>query len=211
MSCLVTRPWWPVPDTLRDVHAGFRGDPPHHGGRPGAETLLAGGSAGDIFGLQARNRGRRRSGLGGRGRCLGPSRVRSGRSAGPCGHPVPVRVDVRDDGADLDGLALRHEDFDQGSRRRRRDLGVHLVRGDLQDRLVPLDGVADLLQPLGNRALDDGFAHLGHRHFDSGHEQLLHALVRRATRTSADRGVNRRSSLPIRGRSVSILQDNVPL
>jgi hypothetical protein len=42
----------------------------------------------------------------------------------------------------------------------RRDLGVDLVGGDLEQRLVDLDGVADLLQPAGDGAFGDALAQL---------------------------------------------------
>ena len=44
----------------------------------------------------------------------------------------------------------------------RGNLGIDLVGGDLEERLVALDGVAGLLEPLGEGAFGDGFAHLGH-------------------------------------------------
>ena len=148
---------------LGDVHAGLRGDPPHDGGRAGSQALLAGGGAGNVFGVGGGRRGWRFRGRFRRRLRLG-WRDRHGR-----GPARPVRVDVRNDRADLDGLAFGHEDLGQSPRRRGGDFGVHLVGGDLEDRFVALDGVADLLQPLGHRPLGDGLAHLGHRHFDSGH------------------------------------------
>ncbi len=54
------------------------------------------------------------------------------------------------------------------ARGRRRDLGVHLVGGDLEQRLVALDLVPDLLHPLGDGALGDRLAHLGHDHVSHG-------------------------------------------
>ena len=44
----------------------------------------------------------------------------------------------------------------------RGNFGVDFVSGDFEKRFVALDFVAGLLQPLGDCALDDGFAHLGH-------------------------------------------------
>ena len=58
--------------------------------------------------------------------------------------------------------ALLDLDLEQRPRDRRRDLGVHLVGRDLEDRLVPLDRVADLLEPLGDGSLGDRLAHLRH-------------------------------------------------
>ena len=45
---------------------------------------------------------------------------------------------------------------------RRRHLGVDLVGRHLEQRLVLGDLVADLLEPLRDRALGDGLAELGH-------------------------------------------------
>ena len=77
-----------------------------------------------------------------------------------------VRRDPRERGADVDGHARLHEHLGQPAGRRRRDLGVDLVRGDLGERLVGLHPVADLLVPGDDRALGDGHAHLGHRDVD---------------------------------------------
>ncbi len=61
----------------------------------------------------------------------------------------------RDRGADLDGLSLAYEDLLDRPRRRRGDFGVDLVGRYLDEELVLIDGVALLLEPLGNRSLDD--------------------------------------------------------
>src|SRR6185503_8852613 len=74
----------------------------------------------------------------------------------------------------------------------RRNLGVHLVRGDLEERLVPLDRVADLLEPLGQRPLGDGLTHLGHHDVYACHRITL---VASSARVFA-RGVRARSSPP---------------
>src|SRR4029453_17744001 len=50
-------------------------------------------------------------------------------------------------GADVDGLVLTDLDRQEYARGRRRDFGVDLVRGYLEQRLVGLDGVALLLEP----------------------------------------------------------------
>ena len=56
-----------------------------------------------------------------------------------------------------------HADLGQRPRRGRRHLGVDLVGRDLEERLVARDGLAHRLQPLGDGALGDGLAELGHR------------------------------------------------
>ena len=70
------------------------------------------------------------------------------------------------DGADYrvhsDGRAFGDFDFLQNSRGGSGNFGVDFVGGDFKQRFVALNLVARLFQPLGNSALDDGFAHLGH-------------------------------------------------
>ena len=70
--------------------------------------------------------------------------------------------DDRDDRADLDGLVLGHADLREETCDGSRNLGVHLVGGDLKQRLVGIDGVAHGLQPRGDGALGDGLAQGGH-------------------------------------------------
>ena len=72
-------------------------------------------------------------------------------------------ADHRQLGADLDGLVLLDLDLQQGARDGRGDLGVDLVGGDLEQRLVHGDLVADRLQPAGDGALGDGLAERGER------------------------------------------------
>src|SRR5580658_5654476 len=75
-----------------------------------------------------------------------------------------------DDRGDRDRLALLHADFAQHAAGRGRDLGVHLVGADLEQRLALGDLVTDLLEPLVHGALVDRFTHPGHDHF--GHQFL---------------------------------------
>ena len=65
---------------------------------------------------------------------------------------------------DLDRLALGNEDLTEHARRRRRHLGVDLVRRDLEERLVPLDRIADRLHPAGDRPFGHRLAELRHHH-----------------------------------------------
>src|SRR5258708_7595634 len=77
-------------------------------------------------------------------------------------------ADDGDYGVDGDGLAFADLDLGEGSGDGRGDLGVDLVGRDLEDGLVTLDGVADLLEPFGDRALGDGLAHLRHHDLCTG-------------------------------------------
>ena len=100
---------------------------------------------------------------------------------------VHVRLEARDDRLHRHRLPFGHEDLGEHAARRRRNLGVDLVRRDLEDRLVALHLVADLLQPLRQRAFGDRFAHLGHHDVYTCHRITLVPSCcarRRATRSS---------------------------
>src|SRR4029078_11283665 len=60
------------------------------------------------------------------------------------------------------------EDLLQDAARWAWHLGVDLVRGDLEERLVGGDRLALGLEPLRDRSLGDGHAHLGHDDVDCG-------------------------------------------
>jgi hypothetical protein len=78
-------------------------------------------------------------------------------------------LDPGDRGADFYRLALDRENLDQDARSRRRYVGIDLIGGDLEDRLVALDFVAHVLEPFRNGPLGDRLAHLGHDDIDSSH------------------------------------------
>ena len=103
-----------------------------------------------------RARRARRRGAGGgsaavpaRRRRRAPARRGAARRRGAAGGAAGGRgVGVADDGdhgADVDRVALGHADLGQRAGDRRRHLGVDLVGGHLEQRLVGGDGVADLL------------------------------------------------------------------
>jgi len=74
---------------------------------------------------------------------------------------------------DLDRLALLDEDLREDAAAGARYLRVHLVGRDLEQRFVGFDLLALLLQPLRDRALGDGHAHLRHDDVDrfrGGHQ-----------------------------------------
>ena len=72
------------------------------------------------------------------------------------------RADRGDDAVDRNRLPFLDLDLGQHACRRRGDLGVHLVGGDLEQRLVAIDRIADLLDPADDRAFGDRLPHLGH-------------------------------------------------
>jgi hypothetical protein len=65
--------------------------------------------------------------------------------------------------AHLDDVVLLRIDFQEHAGDRGRNLGVHLVGTDLQQRLVDGYRVSDLLEPSGDRAFDNALAERRHR------------------------------------------------
>ena len=99
-------------------------------------------------------------------------------------------ADDRDDRIDFDRGALRRTDLSEYSGHGRGNLGVHFVGGDLKERVVFFDRVTGLLEPLGDRALKDRLAHLGHDDFRR-HAFLFRdaGCADRLTSHSKDRGI----------------------
>ena len=97
----------------------------------------------------------------GDGSCLF-SRRRSGFRGSSGSRGVAVSGDDAYDGVDLDGVAGFDLDLLKSAGRGRGDFGVNLVGGDFEQRLVTLDFVAGLFEPLGDGSFEDRFAHLGH-------------------------------------------------
>ena len=60
------------------------------------------------------------------------------------------------------GLALFDIDCHQHAGSGRRDFRIDLVGGNLEERLVTIDRIADLLDPSDDGAFGDRLAHLGH-------------------------------------------------
>ncbi len=91
-----------------------------------------------------------------------PSRAR-GRRRPPTARDLrALGRDHRELRADLDRLAFLDEDLGEDADAGRGHLGVDLVGRDLEQALVGGDLLADLLEPLRDRSLGDGHAHLGH-------------------------------------------------
>ena len=98
-------------------------------------------------GLRSRSRRGGGSGRGGGG--LG------GRGGAACAPPARAVVDLAEQRADGDGLAVLGRDLAEHAGGRRRDFDGDLVGLELDQRLVHRDGVAGLLEP----AADGGFRH----------------------------------------------------
>ena len=160
MSCLVMRPPSPVPETWERLMPCSRAILRTSGEeRASSSSSFAAGVGGAADGTGA-----------GAGAEAFLSSTFAGSRASPRGAQGPW----------LEPLRLRHRrrwfrqrcllhrrafgDFDvlQDAGGGRGNLGVDLVGGDFEQRFVALNFVAGLLQPLGNSAFDDGFAHLGH-------------------------------------------------
>ena len=96
-----------------------------------------------------------RGAVSGEGRALlGPGTAVALRLGGAC----PVHGDAGDHLPDGHRLALLDQDLADRSGRGRRQLEVDLVRGDLDDRVVELDRVANLHMPFKDGSLGDRLA-----------------------------------------------------
>ena len=77
-------------------------------------------------------------------------------------------LDLAEQRADRDGLAVLGGDVGQHAGGRRRHLDRHLVGLELDQRLVDRDRFARLLEPLADGRLGDGFAERGNADFSHG-------------------------------------------
>ena len=80
--------------------------------------------------------------------------------------PAPASGILRGIVVDEDETVLVHGDFAQDAGGGGRDLGVHLVRRDLKQRLVSRHAVAFLFQPARDGALGDALTELRHGYGD---------------------------------------------
>src|SRR5207244_8528537 len=105
---------------------------------------------------------------------------------------------------DVDRLSLADEDLLDDALGRARYLGIHLVGRDLEQRLVGGDVLALLLEPLRDRPLRDGDAHLRHDDVDRGPSSHQYsASSRRPATTSSTCGMKAFSSEGENGTGVS--------
>ena len=135
--------------------------------------------------VPARVRARARRGRRPLGLRLAAGSVR--RSASTVVSGVRCLADHGELHADLDGLVLLHLDRQQRPGRGRRHLGVDLVGGDLEQRLVGVDVLTLGLEPPGHGALGDALTEAGHGHGRRhGRCELLRLqMVRRAERQNS--------------------------
>ncbi len=165
MSCLVMRPPRPVPETCERLTPCSRAILRTRGEERASSSTSSPAEAG----------------AGSRGGCCGGWLLlfflfflhwRSRRWGGfRWGGGFAIRSDGADDRIHADRCAFGDFDFLQHAGGGRGNFGVNLVGGDFEERLVALDFVSGLLQPFGDGAFDDGFAHL--RHDDvSRHDSL---------------------------------------
>jgi hypothetical protein len=82
---------------------------------------------------------------------------------------ITTFVDGEDLGADRDRGTFFYLKLLDHTCHRGRDLGVYLVGDDFGQRLVLLNGVAGLLEPLADGAFGDALAQLGHGNRGYGH------------------------------------------
>ena len=147
MSPLVTRPSLPVPDmaaaSMPVSAAILRTDGASGMSAAGAAAGAGFGGAGGGVALRCRlRRGFRR------------------RRAG-------AFLDLAEQRADRDGLAVLGGDIAEHAGGRRRHLDRHLVGFELDQRLVDRDRIARLLEPLADGRLGHGFAERRARGFQS--------------------------------------------
>src|ERR1019366_9518789 len=152
----------------------------------------------------------RRFGRGGSGRRWRRFGGRSGGLDRRHGGAAPL-IDARDYRVDADRLAFLHQDFGERAGGGGGNLGVHLVGGDLKERLVALDALAGLFEPLGQRAFHNAFAHLGHD--DVGHISSPASRNRKSGRSGRRvlrpprRGLHGRRARPSRSPAGSIRRE----
>ena len=117
------------------------------------------------FAHRRRHRGvpRRRRRLGRRAPARGAGAVAAARRGG-CAAARPSRLDDREHRADVDRGSGRHEDLRDHAAHGGRHLHRDLVGLDVEQDLVGGDRVADLLVPIRDGALGDGFAELRHQY-----------------------------------------------
>ena len=89
--------------------------------------------------------------------CAAAGAWSGGRRSSP-----PACTDHGHDAVDRHGLAFLDANLREHAGGGRRNLRVHLVGRDLEQRLVASDLVAELLDPANDRSLGDRFAHLRH-------------------------------------------------
>ena len=91
----------------------------------------------------------------------------AGAGALPPGAARASVLNAADHRVDADGGAFLDQDLGKDAGAGRRNLGIDLIGGDLEERFVALHVFAGFLEPFGQGSFDNAFAHLGH--YDVGH------------------------------------------
>ena len=162
MSPLVTRPSLPVPGTVAasmpDSAASLRTD-----GASGHPLPPAG--AGAAAGLP-------------QARAAAPAGLPRGSRLRSRGCRAGAFLDLAEQRADRDRLAILGGDLAEHAGGRRRHLDRHLVGFELDQRLVDRDGVARLLEPFADGRLGDRFAERGHADLSHWYRSPRHGRAR---------------------------------
>ena len=160
------------PGDVGEVHPVFARHAPHQRRTAGlapdgfVRGVLTSNGKGRRLGRGLDRRGNRVGGAAG-SRCVVGFRRRFGCFAR--GPGLPFRRDPPDDGVHRHRFPLGNQDLHESPGEGGGHLGVHLVGGDVEQGIIPLDGVTDGDPPLGDRPLGDALPHLGHDDV-AGHE-----------------------------------------
>ena len=84
-----------------------------------------------------------------------------------------ICADTGDDRANRYDVVNLEQDLLECSGGGRRDFGIDLVGGDLENAFILPDGIAGLLQPLEDGGFHDTFTHFWHNQVDERHNELL--------------------------------------
>src|ERR1019366_5338642 len=205
-SCLVIRPPAPVPFTCARSRLSSRAILRTKGESGPAGSLPAGSGGGAGAATAGLAGGTARTNTGGPG---GSSRGGSSGGGSNCAGGAAF-INARDYGVDADCLAFLHQDLGKRAGGRGGNLGVHLVGGNLKERLVALDALAGLFVPLGQGAFHNAFAHLGHDdvgHISSPSRDRKSGRSERRVWRPPRRGLHGRRARPWRSRAGSIRKE----
>ena len=163
MSPLVTWPCLPVPATLDGSTPLSAATLAHRRRRAACRPARLARRAACVGGADRRGVGLASGGLRGAGGVAGAARR--------------AFLDLAEQRADADGLAVLGRDLAEHAGGRRRHFQRHLVGLEFDQRLVDGDGVARLLEPFADGGFGHRFAEGGHA--DVSHDRLMSPLATR--------------------------------